>query len=120
MKKGVWKKKIESACREAGTYKPCFDSVILALAEILEKRDDAAQAYKDSGSVPIIEYTNKAGATNMNKNPALMLWNDLNTSALAYWRDLGLTPAGLRRINEDAVKPKKKNKLAEALTGLGG
>lgn len=118
LKKTAWKKKIESACRDAGTYRGCFDGVIATLADILEKRDDAAAEYKRLGSKPIIEYTNTAGATNTSKNPALILWNDLNTSALSYWRDLGLTPAGLKKIDEAAMKPQKRSKLSEALASL--
>lgn len=120
MKKSSWVKKIKKACEEAGTYRPYFNYTIQTLAEILEKRDDAAQAYKDYGSIPLIEYTNKGGATNLVKNPAIILWDDLNKSALAYWRDLGLTPAGLKKIDEKAMKPAKKSGLAEALAALGG
>lgn len=120
MKKGTWIKRIKQACEEAGTYRPCFDYTIVTLAEILEKRDEAAQAYADYGSVPLLPYTNKGGSTNLVKNPAIILWDDLNKSALAYWRDLGLTPAGLKKINEKALKTTKKNGLAEALASLGG
>ena len=47
------------------------------------------------------------------------MWDDLSKTALAYWRDLGLTPAGLKRIDQTAMKEKKKNSLAEALKDLG-
>ena len=47
MKKDTWVKKIKKACEEAGTYRPYFDYAITTLAEILEKRDDAAKAYVD-------------------------------------------------------------------------
>ena len=67
--------------------------------------------------MPLIEYTNKNGTTNMIKNPLLTLLNDLDRDALAYWRDLGLTPAGLRKINEKAVQPRKKD-LGELLEKL--
>ena len=120
MKRASWAKKIKKACEEAGTYRPYFDYTILTLSESLEKRDDAAQAYKDYGSIPLIEYTNKGGATNLVKNPALILWDDLNKSALAYWRDLGLTPAGLKKIDEQAMKQKKMSALEEAVAELGG
>lgn len=102
-----WKNKIKKASRDAGTYQPYFDHVIDTLASILEKRDEAEAQYIESGSCPLIEYTNKGGATNFVKNPALVLWDDLNKSALAYWRDLGLTPAGLKRLNEDGLKEKQ-------------
>lgn len=120
MKAKSWKTKIISACEQAGTYQPCFESVINTLADILERRDAANEFYIQSGGSPIVRYTNKGGATNPTKNPALILWDDLNKSALAYWRDLGLTPAGLKRINEQAVVAKKKKSiLAEALKDLG-
>lgn len=68
----------------------------------------------------LVKHTNKGGATNIEKNPALVLINELNRDALAYWRDLGLTPAGLKRIDENSMKPKKKSALADALKELGG
>ena len=44
----------------------------------------------------------------------------MNKTALQYWRDLGLTPAGLRRIDEKAMKPQRVNALAEAMKALNG
>ena len=121
MKKAAWKKRIQSACEDAGTYKPFFDSVIDTLAGILEKRDGAEAVYAATGSLPIVEHTNQGGATNMQQNPALRLINDLNRDALAYWRDLGLTPSGLRKINDAAMKEaRKESALEKALRSLGG
>lgn len=119
-KKGAWKNRITKACIEAGTYKPHFDEAIKTLAEILEKRDAANQAYKDHGSLPVIEHTNKGGATNLVKNPALVLWDELNKSALAYWRDLGLTPSGYKKIMGDQPKEEAPSALAEALKNIDG
>ena len=120
MKKPTWKKKITDACKAAGTYREFFEPVIDTLAGILEKRDDAQETFDKSGGSTLVKHTNKAGATNIEQNPALRLINDLNRDALAYWRDLGLTPAGLKRIDEGSMKPKKKSALAEALRDLGG
>ena len=119
MKKGAYKNKIIEACKAAGTYAPHFENVIKTLAEILEKRDEVAQVYKDLGNEPIIAYTNKGGATNFVKNPALVMWDDLNKSALAYWRDLGLTPAGLKKITGDNPSKAQKGSLAAALKDIG-
>lgn len=119
-KKGAWKNRITKACMAAGTYEPCFDEAIKTLAEILEKRDAAGQEYKLRGSKPIVEHTNKGGATNLVKNPALTLWDELNKSALMYWRDLGLTPSGYRKIMGERPKEEKPSALAEALKELGG
>lgn len=119
-KKGAWKKKITKACESAGTYEPYFDEAIKALAEVLEKRDAAEQEYKGLGSKPIIEHTNKSGATNLTKNPALVLWDELNKTALSYWRDLGLTPSGYKKIMGDRPQEEKQSALAEALKNIGG
>lgn len=120
MKRRTWEKRIKEACQKAGTYRPFFDTTILSLSEILEKRDEVEKYYQETGAKPLIEYTNKNGSTNLVKNPALVMWDDLNKSALAYWRDLGLTPAGLKRIDQSAMQKKKTNGLAEALKDLGG
>ena len=120
MKRKTWEKRIREACEKAGTYRPFFDTIITTGAEILEKRDEVESYYRESGSRPLIEYTNKNGSTNLIKNPAFVMWDDLNKTALAYWRDLGLTPAGLKRIDQTAMKKKKTNTLAEALKDLGG
>ena len=61
----------------------------------------------------------RGGATNLEQNPALRLVNDLNRDALAFWKELGLTPAALKRMREDALKTKKESALAIALKELG-
>lgn len=121
MNKEGWKKRIEEACNSAGTYRREFDSVIDTLAGIMEKRDAAEMAFEAGGSEVIVEHTNKGGAVNIEQNPIIRLINDLNRDALAYWRDLGLTPAGLKRINEMAVKTtEKESALEAALKKIGG
>jgi hypothetical protein len=121
MRKADWKKKIIAQTQGVGTYRKEFLPAIDTLAGILEQRDKTHAEFTKSGGKSVIEYTNKNGSTNQIKNPLLQTWNDLNTSALAYWRDLGLTPQGLRKIDEDLLKPqKKKSALAEALKDLGG
>lgn len=111
-----WKNRIKKACVSAGTYDPAFDNVIKMLAEILEQRDLTMEAYNGE---PIIKHTNSHGETNLAKNPALQLWNDLNTSALAYWRDLGLTPSAYKKATGGQPgKDEKGSALVEALKAL--
>ena len=117
MKKRAWKMKIKKACIAAETYKPYFDYVIDELAGILERRDIAATEYAEDPR-PLIEYTNKNDTTNKVKNPLLVLIDDMTRTALSYWRDLGLTPAGLRKINERTFKEsedKTSNSLIDRL-----
>lgn len=115
-----WKTKIKKSCVDAGTYKPYFDAVIDTLSDILEKRDDANELYIYSGGKALVKHTNKGGATNIEQNPALRLINDLNRDALQYWKELGLTAASLKRINEQQLKNEpKKSALEEALMRIG-
>ena len=111
MDRGKWQSKIQSACKEAGTYRPFFDSVIETLSAIMETRDKAQAAFDESGGRTTVEHTNNGGTTNTVKNPALVVLMDCNTQALAYWRDLGLTPAGYKRLNADVVKDEKQGSL---------
>lgn len=120
MDKKGWKKKIIAHCEIIGTYQDAFLPVIETLASTLEQRDKTYKEFQKSGGLSVIQYTNKGGNTNMTKNPLLILWDDLNKSALAYWRDLGLTPAGLKKIDETAVRRKKTSSLADAIKILGG
>ena len=121
MDRANWKEKIIKACKDAGTYKPFFDSVIDTLSVILENRDNAQKDFEDSGGYAVIEHTNQGGATNITKNPELTIIMDLNTQALAYWRDLGLTPAGLKKINDTMAKVEiKESALEKALKEIGG
>lgn len=120
MNKEEWKKRIIESCEAAGTYRPFFDSVIDTLAGIMESRDNAEEKFTASGKQTVVKHTNKGGATNIVKNPALVVIMDCNSQALAYWRDLGLTPAGLKRLNESAMKaPENKATFSSVLESLG-
>lgn len=120
MNKAEWRRHIIKSCKAAETYQPFFDSAIDTLAGILEMRDDAQEKFEASGGNTVITHTNKGGATNLVKNPMLVVVTELNAQALAFWRDLGLTPSGLRKINENALKTKKRSALADALKDLDG
>lgn len=118
-KKRTWKKRIKEACIEAQTYRPYFDQVIDTVAEILALRDDARERFKQMGGETVVVHTNKNGEKNPVKNPALVIINDMNQTALAYFRDLGLTPAGLRKIDQSLMKGSQKSNFAEILQNIG-
>lgn len=109
-----WKTKIKKAAEEAGTYRPFFDPVIKTLSEILEDRDRAREEWMAAGGSSVISNDGKT-----TKSPHMQAYNDLNATALAYWRDLGLTPKGLKAIDEQAMKPKPRSALADLLKGGG-
>lgn len=120
MKKEAWKRRIKQACIDAGTYREYFDTVITSLAEILETRDAIRKAYRDSGLGPVVQHTNKSGNTNIIKNPMLTMYDDINKTAMIYWRELGLTPKGLKAIDEKAMKSKSgKKTLEEVFSSMG-
>lgn len=118
MKKRAWKTKIKKACKEAGTYKPYFDYVIDTLAGLLERRDDARTRFEEGDEDLIVEFTNKGGATNIVKNPIIAIMEDCDKTALSYWRELGLTPAGLKKINEEVFSSKNDKKTGNNLMQL--
>ena len=108
-----WRTRIVKCCEAAGTYREYFD--------ILEQRDTVQQEFMEGGSRMLVEYTNKSGATNVMINPLVKMMNDLNRDALTYWKELGLTAASLKKINEAAIKGGHElSALDKALMELGG
>lgn len=118
MSKDDWKEKIVSACQQAGTYRDFFDSAIDTLAGIMQQRDEAEDAFQKSGGKVVVLHTTKTGEKNIVQNPMLKLINDLNRDALAYWRDLGLTPSGYKKLNADVVQDKNEGSFEKLLAGL--
>lgn len=119
MTKENWEKEIKQSCEAAGTYQPFFDSVIETLAGILEMRDNAQEKFEASGGNTIVMYTNKGGATNIVKNPALVVLMDCNAQALAYWRELGLTSRSYKAMTGSLSVQAESVSLEEALSKLG-
>lgn len=118
MKASAWKPRLIKQCQDVGTYRDSFLPVIRALADILERRDAAYEEYIASGEGATIERTSDRGAVNQAKNPRLQIWVDLNNLALSYWRDLGLTPAGYKRLNPEATQAKDTGGLENLLEKL--
>lgn len=122
MQASEWKHIIRDSMEQVGTYKGAFEPTMDTLADILEQRDSAYATFVAEGSQLIITKTSDRGQQNAAKNPLYVQWTELNTQALAYWRDLGLTPKGLKAINDNAVKSgvKKETDLTRALKMLAG
>ena len=119
MKKQEWIERIKQSTVEAGTYQPHFDDVIDTLAGILELRDDAQERFIASGGAVTVEHTNARGATNISKNPALVVLMDCNTQALNYWRELGLTPRAYKSMTGSLNVKVESKSLEDALAELG-
>lgn len=121
MDRKQWKRKIKKYCVDAGTYKKFFEGPIDTLAGIMEHRDQALKVFEDGGCEVVMEYTNKAGATNLVKNPALQMVLECNAQALNYWRDLGLTSKSWQTMmkEEQLSNADKPGSLESALANLG-
>ena len=118
MTKLKWKTLILQQMAALHVQNEAYDSAVETLAAILEQRDKTAKEFKASGGKSVIEYTNKGGSTNLTKNPLLVLWDDLNKSALAYWRELGLTPSSYKKMTGGAPKDEPLSGLAKALESI--
>ena len=110
MTKEEWVPRIREACVNAGTYRPYFDDLITTLAGVLERRDECERQYNESGEGMTIERTNKAGFTTMVKNPTMVFYDDFCRTALSYWKELGLTPAGLKKLKDETFNDRKEDK----------
>lgn len=113
-----WQKAINKALSGLGQTDKAYKAVIDTLSDILEQRDRTYEKYIEDGAEPVMEYTNKGGSTNTVKNPLLVLWDDLNKSALAYWRELGLTPSSYKKMTGDSPKKEKPGGLSAALKSI--
>lgn len=119
MSKTKWKNLIKKQLAALGLQNDAYESTVESLAAILEQRDKTFNEFQQGGGKSVIEYTNKGGSTNMTKNPLLVLWDDLNKTALAYWRELGLTPSSYKKLTGIGAKQEESKKgLAAALASI--
>ena len=116
--KSKWKTLILDQMDALHVQNQAYESIVETLAGILEQRDKTFREFKASGGLSVIEYTNKGGATNMTKNPLLILWDDLNKTALSYWRELGLTPSSYKKMTGVTGKEPEVSGLAAALASI--
>lgn len=114
------KRTIIERMTKLGTYKPQYMEAINRTAKLYVQMDEIEAAFAKSGGNVVVTHTNKAGAKNFVKNPFLQARDEVYTQLLAHERELGLTPAALKRINESAMVKEKKSTLGEALKALSG
>jgi len=98
-----------------GVYKPEFEPIIEVYAQLREQYKVLTERFIAS-NYDIEETTN----TGSKKAPIVTTLESLRKDILAYATQLGLTPQGLLKADEDAFKQKKKSKLSEMLKGLDG
>ena len=103
-----------------GTYRVQFDPAIRVYAEMRNQLDALNADFYDGGGKVTEKYTNKAGATNERKTALYTAIEQLRRDIASTEDRLGLTPAGMKRINEAEMKARKKtSKLTNALENIG-
>lgn len=113
-----YKSAVVRCMKSLGTYRPEFARMAQRVAAMYVKRDEIEQQFAENGGRIMIEYTNKNGVTNLVKNPLWVALNEMNSNLLIYERELGLTPAGLKKLNDAAMKQPQKSALGAALEAL--
>lgn len=111
-------KEIKRKMRAVGTYNISFNYTIEVLAKVLVDYQTTIETFEKTGGHIVIKHTNKNGSTNLVKNPLYLALEKLRDDIISYSRELGLTPAGLKRINQDGNKPEKKSNLEMILSEL--
>lgn len=104
MKADAWKKRIISQMEGSGIYRESFNMVVNDLATVLELRDAALQQYRTEGSIPVYVHTSDRGAENPRQNPSLLLWLELQKTAIGLYKDMGLSPRSLKSIDEASME----------------
>lgn len=113
-------RRITERMKALGLYKVQYTPLIRRLAELYMQLDQLEKMYTESGGTPVVEHTNKAGATNQQLNPYLEAQLQIRNQILAHERELGLTPTALRRIEGKAAEKPKRSTLEETLMKLAG
>ena len=115
-----YRQRIIAACKSVGTYRKEFDWLVDMLAEMYVRKQEVKKQFEESGQGIVIEQVNKSGNKYTTKNPYLMEIDNCNKIILDYERELGLTPAAIKKINESAIKSAEgeQDPLANALNRL--
>ena len=112
-----YREKIRKQCLALGTYKPEFEDVIMRLAEYRMRQRQLRDLYRQHGSAPIVSAPGSSIAV---KNPILEEMDRVDKLALELERELGMTPAALRKLNEAALARQEADPLAAALSAMRG
>ena len=113
--------KIREACKNVGSYRPDFEEVISRLAELYVRANLAKDQWREAGSEFYVTQINKGGNEYYIKHPLLTEIDNTEKNILMLEKELGLTPAAIRKINEAALGKKKlpeDDPLAAALGEL--
>lgn len=101
--------------RTLGIYKPEFEPIIKVYGQLMEQYEELTKRFIES------DYEYEVATENGTKKaPIVTTLEALRKDILAYAGQLGLTPQGLLKADENAFKVKKKTSaLFEALRAAG-
>jgi hypothetical protein len=112
-------KQVIEDMKDVGTYRPQFDRTVRTYSEMSYDYKLLTRQFEDSEDQFVDEYTNKSGATNAMTTAIYSEIKTIRKDMVTYESILGLTPAGLKRINKEMDQSKKKSSsLAKALSKL--
>lgn len=98
--------KIREACRGVGSYRAEFENVIGYLAELYVRANEAKRQWREEGSPFYVTQVNKGGSEYYVKHPLLTEIDNTENNILTLQKELGLTPAAIKKINEAALGKK--------------
>ena len=104
--------------KNIGTYKVEFSAIITRYAEMRVQFKILMEQWYETGCKISEEYTNKAGATNIRKTALYLSIETLRRELTELENLFGLTPVGLKKINEKSMSVQKESVLAKALSKL--
>ena len=96
--KKQYKDKIIDQMMELAIYNENYEILVDTLAETCHLRDKNLTAWRKDGFNMVCEYTNKAGATNIQKSPYYLNNIQFNDLILKYCKELGLSPSGIKKL----------------------
>lgn len=113
-------KKTKGAMKKLNTYRPQFDPAIRTYAEMMVQLDILTKRWTMEGCEIVEEYTTRTGATNTRKSTLYGAIEAIRRDIKAREDALGLTPYGLKKINDEMKKKEKNEGLGKILGAIDG
>lgn len=103
----AYKRDINRMMKQVGIYNKSFEITINTFAKLLYDYQETLAMFEKTGGNVVISHTNKNGSTNIVKNPLYQSIEKMRADIITYARELGLTPAGLKKLNQELQEEKE-------------
>lgn len=103
---------IKRKCIALGIWRDEFERMQKRLAKVYVRIDEVERLFTDSGGAYIVKHKNNKGETNPARNPYIVELDILYDQATVCEKELGLTAAALKKINENALHAREDSPLA--------